>query len=54
VTVVKKDIMASLIVKLANVIWMDRRMETVPLMGNVHAKKTLLELNAINAKKAIP
>merc|ERR1719500_1625172 len=53
VTVVKKDTMASLIVKLANVTWMDQRMETVPLMGNVLAKKTLLELNAINAKKAI-
>jgi len=50
---VKKDIMASLIVKLANVIWMDQRAETVPLMANALAKKTLLELNAINAKKAI-
>ena len=54
VTVVKRDIMAFLIVKLANVIWMDQRMEIVPLMGNVLAKKTLLELNAINAKKATP
>jgi glycogen debranching enzyme len=46
--------MASLIVKLANVTWMDHWMETVPLMANVLAKKTLLELNAINAKRAIP
>jgi len=53
VTVVKRDIMAFLIVKLANVIRMDQRMVIVLLMGNVLAKKTLLELNAINAKKAI-
>merc|ERR1711892_1301765 len=38
VTVVKRDIMAFLIVKLANVIWMDQRMKIVPLMGNVLAK----------------
>lgn len=53
-TVVKKDIMASLIVKLANVIWMDQRMVIVPLMANALAKKTLLELNAINVKRDIP
>jgi len=53
VTVVKRDIMAFLIVKLANVIWMDQRIVTVPLMDNVLARQTLLELNAINARKAI-
>jgi len=45
--------MAFLIVKLANVIWMDQRIVTVPLMDNVLARQTLLELNAINARKAI-